>query len=83
MYVCVFWESSLDKVVTVEPPIKGTVKKGQPLYKGHGPVSPKIQPPIVLIHFLPLKEDNLSTKDKSVGPKVSFIQRGITKTIIG
>ena len=47
----------------------------RPLYKGHT----KIIFPIALIHFEPLKEDNLCTKDKTAEliffPSVSFIQR--------
>ena len=35
----------------------------RPLYKGHRSRSQKFDFPIVLIHFEPLKEDNLSTKD--------------------
>ena len=52
----------------VKPPIRDTLNKGQSLYKGHGPCP--------ISHsantFLPPKEDNLSTKDKWLGPKVSF-----------
>ena len=59
----------------LEPPIKDTLNKGQPLYKDKIHVPKIIKIPMVPIHFLPPKEDKLSTKDKMVGPKVSFVQR--------
>ena len=48
---------------TVEFPIRDTPNKGQPL-KGMVHVPQKIHIPIVLIHFLPPKEDNLSGLNK-------------------
>ena len=61
---------------TVEPLLKDSPNKGHhinylpTLFK-----APKIDFPIVLIHFSPLKVDNLSTVDKFAGPNVSFLKR--------
>ena len=61
-------------VATVKPPIKDTPKEDKPPNKG--------QAKSTLLYTLhgksPLKEDNLSTKDKTAGrPKVSLL-RGST-----
>ena len=56
---------------TVTPPIKDTPKEDKPPNKG--------QAEITLVYTLhrksPLKEDNLSTKDKTAGPKSVLIKR--------
>ena len=54
---------------------KGPSKKGTASLQGTPFMSSKVNFPIVLIHFKPPREDNLPTKDKMTGPKVSFIQR--------
>ena len=57
--------------IAVKPPIKDTPKEDKPPNKG--------QAESTLVYALyrksPLKEDNLSTKDKTAGPESVFIKR--------
>ena len=55
---------------TVKPPIKGHSERSPTKYK------PKILLYTQSIENQPLKEDNLSTKDKTAGPKMTL--RGST-----
>ncbi len=56
----------------VEPPIKDTPRRGQPLYKGQFIISQNNH----FSYILDLREeDNLSIVDEIAGPNVSFIQR--------
>ena len=58
-------------LTTVKPPIKDTPKEDKPPNKG--------QAESTLVYALyrksPLKEDNLSTKDKTAGPEGVLIKR--------
>ena len=55
-------------VITVEPPIRDPLRWGRPLYKGH-----LFQPNAVLFDLR--DRDDLSTRDKIVGPIASLVQR--------
>ena len=59
---------------TVRPPIKDTLKEDKPPNKVQAESTQYVY---TLYRKSPLKEDNLSTKDKTAGPKVSSL-RGST-----
>lgn len=60
----------------MKPPIKDTLYKGQPLYKGQSSWSLILSFCIIhaTIHLHLRKDDKLSKKDKNFGPEVSFIR---------